>query len=432
MGVTQQRQGVKVVHTIAAISCIANQIGRDNAGLAPVRGQNNVQGSCDMGMWPSLLPGYQKVENPESRAKFEKAWGLPEGALPAEPGFKLTDLPHGVKEGKIKAFYNFGEDPLQTEPDSADMKETLENLELLISQDIFMTQTTALADVVFPGTSWGEHDGVFSASDRTFQRFTAAVPPKGECKHDWQIFSELSTRMGYPMHYEDTKEIWDEMRSLCPNFYGATYEKMEGVGHAQWPIPTLDCPGTPTLYKGGQFNTADKKAILMAHDFVEPTELPDDAYPLVLCTVREVGHYSCRSMTGNCKVLSMLADEPGYVHINPADAQARNIKDEDLVWVSSRRGKVITRACLDERINKGAVYMTYQWWIGKCNDLTMHVTDPLSGTPEDKYSACEVHSIDDQVWAERHMQTLYSNLKERLANEAAPQDIAPASEGGAQ
>ena len=254
------------------------------------------------------------------------------------------------------------------------------------------------------------------------------MPPKGECKHDWQIFSELSTRMGYPMHYEDTQEIWDEMRSLCPNFYGATYEKMAGVGHAQWPIPTLECPGTPTLYKNGQFNTADKKAILMAHDFVEPTEMPDDAYPLVLCTVREVGHYSCRSMTGNCKVLSMLADEPGYVHINPADAAARTVKDEDLVWVSSRRGKVITRAKLDERINKGAVYMTYQWWIGKCNDLTMHVTDPLSGTPEDKYSACEVHCIDDQVWAERHMQSLYSAMKDRLAAEAAPQNVAPAAQ----
>lgn len=137
-------------------------------------------------------------------------------------------------------------------------------------------------------------------------------------------------------------------------------------------------------------------------------------------------------MTGNCKVLSMLADEPGYVHINPADAEARNIRDEDLVWVSSRRGKVITRACLDERINKGAVYMTYQWWIGKCNDLTMHVTDPLSGTPEDKYSACEVHSIDDQVWAERHMQALYSALKDRLAAEAAPQNVAPAAEASAE
>ena len=317
---------------------------------------------------------------------------------------------------------------MQTEPDSNDMRETLENLELLISQDIFMTQTTALADVVFPGTSWGEHDGVFSASDRTFQLFTAAVPPKGECKHDWQIFSELSTRMGYPMHYEDTKEIWDEMRSLCPNFYGATYEKMEGIGHAQWPIPTLECPGTPTLYENGQFTTPDKKARLLAHDYIEPTEMPDEEYPLVLCTVREVGHYSCRSMTGNCKVLAMLADEPGYVTMNPADAKDRGIKDEDLVWVYSRRGKVITRASLDERINRGTVYMTYQWWIGKCNDLTMHATDPLSGTPEDKYSACQVESIDDQMWAERHMETLYASLKDRLAAEAAPQNVAPVGE----
>ena len=425
MGVTQQRQGVKTVHQIAAVACIANQIGRDAAGLAPVRGQNNVQGSCDMGMWPTLYPGYQKVDDPAIRAKFAKSWGVPEEKLSLEPGFKLTDLPHGVKEGKIHAFYNFGEDPLQTEPDSADMKETLQNCDFVISQDIFMTQTTAYADVVFPGTSWGEHDGVFSASDRTFQRFTAAVPPKGECKHDWQIFSELSTRMGYPMHYENTKEIWDEVRETCPSFYGATYEKMEGVGHAQWPIPTLECPGTPTLFKGGKFNKPDGKARLLAADFVVPTELPDDEYPLVLCTVREVGHYSCRSMTGNCKVLSLLADEPGFVNINPADAEARGIAQDDLVFVKSRRGKVITRANLNERINKGAVYMTYQWWIGKCNQLTMHVTDPLSGTPEDKHSACQVEQIEDQVWAERYAQKLYTDMKDWLAGEASAQDVAP-------
>ncbi len=427
MGVTQQRQGVKTVHTIAAIACISNQIGRDNAGLAPVRGQNNVQGSCDMGMWPSLLPGYQKVANPEARAKFEKAWGLPEGALPAKEGFKLTDLPHGVKEGRIKAFYNFGEDPLQTEPDSADMKETLENLELLISQDIFMTQTTALADVVFPGTSWGEHDGVFSASDRTFQRFYGCRAAQGRVQARLADLQRAFHPHGLPHALRGYRGDLGRDAVAVPQLLRRHLRENGRRG----PCPVAHshpwtAPGTPTLYKNGQFNTADKKAILMAHDFVEPTEMPDDAYPLVLCTVREVGHYSCRSMTGNCKVLSMLADEPGYVHINPDDAQARNIKDEDLVWVSSRRGKVITRACLDERINKGAVYMTYQWWIGKCNDLTLHVTDPLSGTPEDKYSACEVHSIDDQMWAERHMQSLYTALKDRLADEAAPQNVAPA------
>ena len=159
--------------------------------------------------------GYQKVENPEARAKFEKAWGLPEGKLPAEPGFADRSAPRR-EGGKIKAFYNFGEDPLQTEPDSADMKGDAGEPELLISQDIFMTQTTALADVVFPGTSWGEHDGVFSASDRTFPALYGRRAAKGECKHDWQIFSELSTRMGYPMHYEDTQEIWDGCARCVP------------------------------------------------------------------------------------------------------------------------------------------------------------------------------------------------------------------------
>lgn len=432
MGVTQQRQGVHTVHQIAAVACISNQIGRDGAGLAPVRGQNNVQGSCDMGMWPDLYPGYQKVENPATIEKFAAAWGVPVEDLPDKPGFKLTDLPHGVKEGTIRAFYNFGEDPLQTEPDSADMKETLENLDLLISQDIFMTQTTALADVVFPGTSWGEHDGVFSASDRTFQRFTAAVPPKGECKHDWQIFQELSTRMGYPLHYENTKEIWDEVRELCPSFFGATYEKMEGVGHAQWPIPTIESPGTPTLYHNGQFNTPDHRAILMTTDWIAPTEMPDDEFPLVLCTVREVGHYSCRSMTGNCKVLSLLADEPGFVQMNPSDARARGIGQDDLVWAQSRRGKVITRANLDERINEGTVYMTYQWWIGKCNQLTMHATDPLSGTPEDKHSACEIVAIENQTWAEQHLQELYGSMKQRLSAEASAQDVDPLKAGSGE
>jgi formate dehydrogenase major subunit len=425
MGVTQQKQGVKTVHGIAALATITNQIGRPNCGLAPVRGQNNVQGSCDMGMWPSLYPGYQKVEDPAMREKFAKAWNVPLEQLSLEPGFKLTDLPHGVKEGKIKAFYNFGEDPLQTEPDSGDMKETLENLEFFISQDIFMTQTTALADVVLPGTSWGEHDGVFTASDRTFQRFTAAVPPKGECRHDWEIFADISTRMGYPMHYNNTKEIWDEIRSLCPNFAGATYERMEGVGYAQWPIPTEDHPGSPNLYLGGKFNKPDGRMLLIAHDYITPTEMPDEEYPLVLCTVREVGHYSCRSMTGNCKALSSLAEEPGYVTIHPDDAEARGIEQDQLVWVYSRRGKVISRADITDRCNSGTVYRTYQWWIGKCNDLTMHQTDPLSGTPEDKFSACQVESIADQLWAERHMQELYVDLKAHLYREAQAQEQAP-------
>ena len=422
MGITQQRQGVDSVHAIAALALITGQIGKHASGLAPVRGQNNVQGSCDMGMWPSLYPGYQRVDDPLVREKFARAWAVPEERLSMVEGRKLTDLPHGVADGSIRAFYNFGEDPLQTEPDSAQMKRTLEGLDLLISQDIFMTQTTALADVVLPATSWAEHEGVYTASDRTFQRFAAVVEPKGECRHDWEIFQDLSTRMGYPMAYASTEEIWNEIRELCPLFFGATYEKMEGLGHAQWPIPKPDHPGSPELYAGGAFTTPDKKAHFFAADYVQPTELPDREYPLVLCTVREVGHYSCRSMTGNCRALAALADEPGYVHLSPADAEARGIDEEQLVWVYSRRGKIITRAALDERINEGAVYMTYQWWVGKCNELTLHVTDSQSGTPEDKYSACQVEPIADQLWAERRMRELYTDLKDRLFAEASRQN----------
>ena len=428
MGVCQQKQNLKTVHTIASIACVAGQIGKPNSGLAPVRGQNNVQGSCDMGMLPNLYPGYQKVTDPAVRAKFAKAWGVPEEKLPLEEGYKLTDLGHLVDEGKVHCFYNYGEDPVQTEPDSAGMRKTLSELDLFICQDIFMTQTTMLADVILPATSWGEHEGVFTASDRSFQHFDAAVPPKGECRHDWEIFADLSTRMGYPMHYDNTEQIWNECISLCPNFVGATYEKMapEG-GYAQWPVKSTDVNdhGTADMFAGGKFTTKDGRANLMAHDWEAPSELPDDEYPLILCTVREVGHYSCRSMTGNCKTLALLADEPGFVRMNPADAQARGIKNGDIVSIHSRRGQVYSRADVSDRINKGTVYMTYQWWIGKCNELTMHKVDPVSHTPEDKFSACQVDAIADQVWAEGEVERQYTELKQALVDAVAPQDVEP-------
>ena len=426
MGVCQQRQNLKTVHTLAAVACVAGQIGKPNSGLAPVRGQNNVQGSCDMGCLPNMFPGYQKVTDPAMREKFAKAWGVPVEKLSDHEGYKLTDMVHLANEGTLHCFYNYGEDPVQTEPDSQGTIEALKKLDLFICEDIFMTQTTMYADVILPGTSWGEHEGVFTASDRTFQHFNAAVPPKGECRHDWQIISDLSTRMGYPMHYDNTKQIWDEMRQLCPNFYGATYEKMEGTGHCEWPIPTREHQGTADLFPGGHFNKPDGRAVLIAHDWEHPTEMPDEEYPLVLCTVREVGHYSCRSMTGNCKALSLLADEPGYVHMNPADARARGIRDGEIVRIWSRRGSVYSRADVSDRINKGAVYMTYQWWIGRCNSLTLHAVDDVSHTPEDKFSACQMERVADQQWAERHVAQEYADLKARLAKEASAQDVEPA------
>ncbi|MGQ6549979.1 formate dehydrogenase subunit alpha [Serratia sp. IR-2025] len=414
MGVTQFGQAVDVVKGIASLALLTGNLGRANVGVGPVRGQNNVQGACDMGVLPNEFPGYQAVTDAAVRAKFAAAWGINAAQMDAEVGYRITEIPHLALEGKVKAYYIMGEDPLQTEADLSLVRRGFDALDFIVVQDIFMTKTAEQADVILPATSWGEHGGVFSCADRGFQRFEKAIEPQYNVKRDWEIISLLATEMGYPMHYEDNQQIWDEMRELCPLFYGATYEKMGELGHVQWPCTTLDSQGTPYLYQGNQFTTPSGKGQLFATAWRAPAEIPDENYPLVLCTVREVGHYSCRSMTGNCKALQTLADEPGFVQIHPQDAAELGIADQQLVWVASRRGKVISRANYSERINLGAVYMTYQWWIGACNELTQDNLDPISKTPETKYCAVKLEAIADQQWAENYAQQSYCTMKARL------------------
>lgn len=417
MGVTQFYQGVETVRSLTSLAMLTGNLGKPNVGVNPVRGQNNVQGACDMGALPNTLPGYFQVTNVKARERFAKAWGIP--AMPAEIGYALSEVPHNIDHGKLKAHYIMGEDPLQTEPDLATIRRTFEKLELLIVQDIFMTKTASIADVIFPATSWGEHEGVYTAADRGFQRFYKAVEPVGDVKTDWQIISLMSTAMGYPMHYNDTQEIWDELRELCPIYYGATYEKMGDLGYIQWPCPTLEHPGTSYLYEGGKFSRPSEKAEFFTCDWAPPIDQVSDEYPLVLSTVREVGHYSCRSMTGNCKALVALADEPGYVQINTEDAARLGVKDQALVWVRSRQGKVITRANVSDRPNQGAIYMTYQWWIGACNELVAENLSPITKTPEYKYCAVQIDPIKDQEQAEYFVQQEYSKIKQRLREAAA-------------
>ncbi|MGF6236291.1 formate dehydrogenase alpha subunit [Leclercia sp. 1548] len=413
MGVTQFWQGVETVRSLTSLAMLTGNLGKAHVGVNPVRGQNNVQGACDMGALPDTYPGYQFVKFPENREKFAKAWGV--ASLPAHPGYRISELPHRVAHGEVRAAYIMGEDPLQTDAELPAVRQAFADLELVIVQDIFMTKTAAVADVVLPSTSWGEHEGVYTAADRGFQRFFKAVEPKWDLKTDWQIISEIATRMGYPMLYDNTQQIWDELRQLCPGFKGATYEKMGELGYIQWPCrdESPEDQGTSYLF-AEKFDTPNGLAQFFTCDWMAPIDKLDDDYPLVLSTVREVGHYSCRSMTGNCAALSALADEPGYVQINTEDAARLGIEDEALVWVNSRKGRVITRAQVSDRPNVGAVYMTYQWWIGACNELVTENLSPITKTPEYKYCAVRVEPIADQLAAEQYVLEEYNKLKNNL------------------
>lgn len=414
MGVCQFSQAVDVVKGLASLALLTGNLGRPNVGIGPVRGQNNVQGACDMGALPDVYPGYQKVTNPQIREKFEKAWGV---TLPSEIGVKITEVPHAVlEENKIKAYYIFGEDPVQSDPDASEVRETLDACEFVVVQDIFMNKTALHADVILPATSWGEHDGVYSCADRGFQRIRKAVEPKGDVKTDWDIICKVSTAIGYPMQYNSTKEIWDEMRSLTPSFFGATYEKIEKLGCVQWPCRSEsdEDKGSIFLHKDGNFSTDNGRGKLFAAEWRPPYEIEDDEYPFSLSTVREVGHYSVRTMTGNCRTLSQLEDEPGYLQMNYKDAQKLDIEDNEIIRVSSRRGSVLTRALVTDRVQEGATYMTYQWWVGACNELTVASLDPISKTPEYKYCAVKVEKIDDQNYAEECVKNTYKDLRIKM------------------
>ena len=424
MGVCQFFQGVETVRALTSMALLTGNIGKPNTGVAPVRGQNNVQGACDMGALPNVYVGYQKVVDQEARKKFAKAWGLPVEKLSDKVGHYLTEVAKLATAGQLKAFYCMGEDPLQTEPELSAVRSGFSKLDLLIVQDCFMTKTAAVADVIFPTTTWGEHEGVYSAADRGFQRFYKAVEPQGDVKVDWDIISRMSTAMGYPMHYNNTKEIWDELISLSPKYAEATYEKLDangGLGYIQWPC-NKDAPnGTQVLYAQPdgsiKFETDDGLGRLYTVEWVPPVDQINEEFPMVLSSVREVGHYSCRSMTGNCKALAALADEPGFVQMNDKDAARLHIADQELVWVASRHSKVISRAQVSPRTNEGAVYMTYQWWIGACNELIGEVLSPISRTPEYKYAAVRIEKIEDQKWAEQYLVETYTNLRQRLRKE---------------
>lgn len=345
LGITEHVTGTNNVINIANLAMLTGHLGRENVGVNPLRGQNNVQGACDMGGLPDVYPGYQKVFKDEIKDKFTKAW---EAELSNKPGLTIPQMfDHAIK-GTIKGMYVMGEDPVLSDPDTNHIRMALENLDFLVVQDLFMNETARYADVILPAASFAEKDGTFTNSERRVQRVRKAIDPIGSSKPDWQIICELSIRMGYKMNYQSPSEIFDEMAALTPIYAGMDYNRLEDQG-LQWPCPTKDHPGTPVLHVG-EFTKGI--GMFKGVEHVPPAEVPDEKYPYLLSTGRRLYHYNLTTQYSP-GLNEFHPEELAMVH--PNDAAHLQVKDGDKIKVSSRRGEVITSIEVTDRVSEGMI-----------------------------------------------------------------------------
>jgi len=387
MGLTQHRTGTDNVKSVCNLAMLTGNIGRPGTGVDPLRGQNNVQGACDMGGLPTVYTAYQAVTNEAARAKFEQAWGV---SLPDKNGQVLTEVINLAHHGQMKALYVLGENPMMSDPDLHHVEEALEKLDFLVVQDIFLTETAKYADVVLPGASFAEKDGTFSNTERRVQRIRKAVSPPGEAKADWQILGDLSTRMGYKMDYASSEEIFEEMRALTPSYAGINYARLE-KGGLQWPCPNEEHSGTPFLHKDGNFSRG--KGAFTAIDFIPPGEVPDEEYPLILTTGRSLFHYHTGTMTRRASALDQHVPE-GELEINPELAARLDVKNGEKVKISTRRGSLEIKAKVTDILTPGVVFTTFHFHETPVNLLTeSEFLDPTAKIPEYKVSAARVEKI---------------------------------------
>lgn len=383
LGITEHTCGMNNVLSCANLQMLLGNVGFECGGVNPLRGQNNVQGACDMGALPNVFPGYQQVADEKARAKFEAAWGV--ANLPAKPGVMLPGALEGLADGRIKAFYCFGENLANTEPDIRHIEHCLESAEFLVCQDIFPTETTRFADVILPAAAWSENEGTFTNSERRVNRVRTASEPPGVSKPNWWIFKEVAARMGQQWASSSAQEIWDnEISVLAPALAGIKYGRLEGDG-LQWPVPN-DChPGTPTLHRDGKFTCGLGQLIPV--EWTPPAEVPDSEYPFVLSTGRRLYHYHTRTQTGRSVGLNELLGEE-TADISPEDARRLGVSDGEMVRVASRRGEVVVKARVTDQVAPGMVWMAFHFREGCANWLTNPVFDPVTATAE--YKACAV------------------------------------------
>ena len=386
MGITQHSHGTDNVMAVANLAMLTGNMGRPSTGVNPLRGQNNVQGACDMGALPNVYTGYQRVDNPDIQKKFEIAW---RSDLSPTPGLTLTEMLDAAYEGKIKAVYVMGENPILSDADANHTEKALKKLEFLIVQDIFLTETARLADVVLPAVSFAEKDGTFTNTERRIQRVRKAIEPVGNSKPDWWIICQLARKMcDKDFDFENPSEVMEEIARLTPSYGGVTYERLEECG-LQWPCPTKDHPGTPILHVGRFVCGLGKFAPLQ---YKPPAELPDKEYPLVLTTGRNLYHYHTGTMTRKVAGLNTIEPE-GVIEINPADASSLKIKDGDKVKVISRRGEVAVKAKITEKSPPKVVYMTFHFAESAANLLTNTALDPVAKIPEFKVCAVRIERV---------------------------------------
>jgi len=384
MGITQHSHGTDNILALANLAMMTGNLGKLSAGINPLRGQNNVQGACDMGALPNVFPGYQPVTDKSLRKKFEEKWGR---ELPNEPGLTLMEIFNSVHEGEIKAMYIIGENPLISDPDASHVAEALEKLNFLVVQDIFLSETASLADVVLPAASFAEKDGTFTNTERRVQRIRRALAPAGDARPDWTIISDIGRRMGYEeeFSYSDPSEIMDEIAALTPSYGGINYGRIENLG-LRWPCPDPDHPGTQYLHKDG---FARGKGAFSAVFYRPSMELPDEEYPFILTTGRTLCHFHTGTMTRKVSGLNYLRNEE-LVEINPLDGNALGIEDGDLVEVSSRRGTVRARAKMTDKSSEGVAFMTFHFAETPTNVLTSSALDPVAKIPELKFCAVKL------------------------------------------
>lgn len=387
MGITQSATGTHAVMSVANLAMLSGNVGKSGTGVNPLRGQNNVQGACDLGGLPNTYSGYQKVNLPEVKAKFENAWGT---KLSDKPGLTVTEITHEAYHKKLKFLYIMGENPMVSDPNLKHVEDALKNLDFLVVQDIFLNETAALADVVLPAASFAEKEGTFTNTERRIQRIRKAVDAPGQAKEDWRIISEMMTHMGIETHYNSAAEIMDEIASITPIYAGLNYIRLE-TDTPSWPVSTTDHPGTPILHEK-EFSRG--KGRFRPAEYMEPEELPDTEYPFVLTTGRILHHYHTRTMTGRVEGIDELYPD-SFIEIFPDDAIKLNISNDEIIKIISRRGEAKARTVITEKVSEGLVFMPFHFAEGAANNLTSNTSlDPYAKIPALKYSAVRLEKIE--------------------------------------